>query len=141
VATYPRSLDVEVLTAASRSLEGLRDFRAFCRPRVGATTIRELREFSWRREDAGADGGLVVATVRADAFCHAMVRSLVGAVLAVGDGRRDAAWLAGVAASPRRSSAIAVAAARGLTLEQVVFPSDAEIARRSEVSRARRSLD
>jgi tRNA pseudouridine38-40 synthase len=141
VLTYPRPLDVGALDAASRSLEGLRDFRAFCRPRAGATTIRELREFSWRREEEGADAGLVVATVRADAFCHAMVRSLVGAVLAVGDGRRDAAWLAKIASSSRRSPAITVAAAQGLTLEEVVFPSDTEVALRSARPRARRTLD
>jgi tRNA pseudouridine38-40 synthase len=141
VHTYPRALEVGALAAASRSLEGLRDFRAFCRPRAGATTIRDLREFSWRREEGGADAGLVVATVRADAFCHSMVRSLVGAVLAVGDGRRDAAWLAAVASSPRRSSAITIAAAQGLTLEEVVFPSDAQIARRAAAPRSRRTLN
>jgi tRNA pseudouridine38-40 synthase len=141
VFTYPRALDVGALAAASQSLEGLRDFRAFCRPRVGATTIRELREFSWRREEGGADAGLVVATLRADAFCHSMVRSLVGAMLAVGDGRRDAAWLAEVASSPRRSSAITIAAAKGLTLEEVLFPPDAEVARRAAAPRSRRTLN
>jgi len=141
VMTYPRSLDLEILAAVSRSLEGLQDFRAFCRPRAGATTVRNLMEFSWHREDAGADAGLIVATVRADAFCHSMVRSLVGAVLAVGDGRRDSGWLAEIASSPRRSPAITVAASQGLTLEEVVFPSDPEIARRSARPRTRRTLD
>jgi tRNA pseudouridine38-40 synthase len=141
VLTYPRALDVGALTEASRSLTGLRDFCAFCRPRPGATTIRDLREFSWRREESGADSGLVVATVRADAFCHSMVRSLVGAVLAVGDGRRDAAWLRQVASSPQRSPAIAVAPGRGLTLEEVAYPTDAEVALRAAHTRGRRTLN
>lgn len=141
VLTYPRALDVGTLTEASRSLTGLRDFCAFCRPRPGATTIRDLREFSWRREASGADEGLIVATVRADAFCHSMVRSLVGAVLAVGDGRRDAGWLSRVAASPKRSPAIAVAPGHGLTLEEVVYPTDTEVALRANHARGRRTLN
>ncbi len=141
VLAYPRALDIGTLAEASRSLTGLRDFCAFCRPREGATTIRDLRELSWRREESGADAGLVVATVRADAFCHSMVRSLVGAVLAVGDGRRDAAWLSRVASSPQRSPAIAVAPGCGLTLEGVVYPTDEEVARRAVRPRGRRTLN
>jgi len=141
VLTYPRALEVGTLGEASRSLTGLRDFCAFCRPREGATTVRDLTEFSWRREDSGPDAGLVVATVRADAFCHSMVRSLVGAVLAVGDGRRDGEWLSRVASAPKRSPAIAVAPARGLTLEEVVYPFDAEVALRAAQARGRRRLN
>ncbi len=141
VLAYPRSLDAARLNEASSSLLGLRDFTAFCRPREGATTIRDLREFSWTRVAEGADAGLLVATVRADAFCHSMVRSLVGAVLAVGDGRRDLDWLASVSGSPHRSSAIVVAAPHGLTLEEVRYPPDADLAERAEATRDRRSLD
>ncbi len=133
-----RPLDVELLAKASATLTGLKDFAAFCRPREGATTIRTLKEFSWNREDDGPDVGLVVATVRADAFCHSMVRSLVGAVLAVGEGRRDLDWLAGVAESPTRTSRIAVAPPHGLTLEEVTYPEDGELAARAETTRARR---
>jgi tRNA pseudouridine38-40 synthase len=138
VTWIDRSLDVDALNLASATLLGLRDFTPFCRGREGATTIRELREFSWRRVESGADAGLVVATVRADAFCHAMVRSLVGAVMAVGYGRRDLEWLHMVATHPTRSPAIKVAAPRGLTLEKVVYPADADMAARAEATRARR---
>ncbi|MBN2176905.1 MAG: tRNA pseudouridine(38-40) synthase TruA [Demequinaceae bacterium] len=134
-------LDLALLTEASDALTGLRDFAAFCRSREGSTTIRTLLEFSWRREDRGPDAGLVVATVRADAFCHSMVRSLVGAVLAVGEGRRDLCWLMEVAESPRRTPRISVAAPHGLTLEEVVYPPDNEVASRAESTRARRALD
>lgn len=135
-----RDLDVDVLNEASATLVGLRDFAVFCRPREGATTVRDLKQFSWERVTRGADTGLVVATVRADAFCHSMVRSLVGAVTAVGVGKRDAEWLAGIARRDKRSDAISVAPAQGLTLEEVVYPSDAELASRAALTRARRAL-
>lgn len=134
-------LDLDALSVASSALTGLRDFAPFCRPREGATTIRELTEFSWERVTTGPDTGLVVATVEADAFCHSMVRSLVGAVLAVGKGRRDGDWLAGVVATPGRSHAVKVALARGLTLERVSYPADEDLALRARVTRDKRSLD
>ncbi|WP_062383906.1 tRNA pseudouridine(38-40) synthase TruA [Demequina iriomotensis] len=140
VLAVSRPLDVDALEAASSTLTGLRDFAAFCRGREGATTIRDLLELSWRRETDGPDAGLVVATVRADAFCHSMVRSLVGALLTVGEGRRDLDWLALVAASEGRSQAIAVAPAHGLTLEEVSYPDDALLAARAEATRGRRTL-
>ena len=73
------------MNEASAALLGEHDFASFCKQREGATTIRTLLELGWARD---ADG-LAVATVRADAFCHSMVRSLVGCLLAVGEGRRD----------------------------------------------------
>lgn len=133
-----RDLDVDALNEASATVTGLRDFAVFCRPREGATTVRDLRQFSWERVTNGADTGLVVATVRADAFCHSMVRSLVGAVTAVGTGKRDLGWLAALAAMDRRDDAIEVAPARGLTLEEVLYPPDSELAERAILTRARR---
>ncbi|WP_062380583.1 tRNA pseudouridine(38-40) synthase TruA [Demequina pelophila] len=140
VARSSRPLDVDALNAASSTLMGLRDFAPFCRPREGATTIRELKELSWVRATSGPDTGLVVATVRADAFCHSMVRSLVGALVAVGEGRRDLDWFAHVAAGTERSQAVAVAPPQGLTLEEVTYPEDALLAERAEATRGRRTL-
>ena len=137
VLAYNRRLDVDALNAASGMVTGLRDFAAFCRPRPGATTIRTLEELSWLR----SGDGVLEATLRADAFCHSMVRSLIGALLAVGDGRRGHEWLADVIASPERSQAITVAPPHGLTLEEVVYPPDAEVAARAELTRNRRSLE
>jgi tRNA pseudouridine38-40 synthase len=141
VAWVEGEVDLPALAAASASLTGLRDFAPFCKARDGATTIRDLQEFSWDRPASGADAGLLVATVRADAFCHSMVRSLVGAVLAVGQGRRDLAWLSEIARGSARAQAIAVAPAHGLTLEEVVYPPDADLAARAEQTRGRRTLD
>ncbi|NLE99028.1 MAG: tRNA pseudouridine(38-40) synthase TruA, partial [Propionibacterium sp.] len=89
VIAVPQPVDVERLNELAPLLLGLRDFAPFCKPRDGATTIRELRELGARRRD----DGVVEIHLLADAFCHSMVRSLVGALLAAAGGRRDAAWL------------------------------------------------
>lgn len=131
---HPTALDGEAMSAAAESLLGLHDFAAFCRPREGATTIRTLQEFSWSRD---ADG-VLVARVRADAFCHSMVRALVGACLAAGDGRFGAERPAQLRDAAERTSAFAVVPAKGLTLVEVGYPPDAELAARVEQTRARR---
>ena len=134
VLWWPRPLDVEAMAEASRALLGLRDFAAFCKRREGATTIRTLQELGWARD---ADG-LAVATVQADAFCHHMVRSLVGCLLAVGEGRRPVGWPAEVLAAGARDPAVAVVPAHGLTLEEVGYPDAAALADQAERARARR---
>lgn len=136
VVPYPRPLDQAAMDDAARRLLGLHDFAAFCRRREGATTIRTLVEFAWTRDVEG----LVVARVVADAFCHSMVRALVGTVLPVGEGRRDAGWPARVLAAGVRDSAVNVAPARGLVLSEVLYPPDDELALRAEQARTRRVL-
>ncbi|MHB8452087.1 MAG: tRNA pseudouridine(38-40) synthase TruA, partial [Mycobacteriales bacterium] len=109
---WPRPLDLERLRTASRGLVGAHDFAAFCRQREGASTIRTLLTLDWSRDD----GATLTATLEADAFCHSMVRSLVGAMLPVGDGRRDPSWPAVVLAAGVRTGEAPVAPAHGLTL-------------------------
>lgn len=130
VVPWPRPLDLDAMRIASAELLGLNDFAAFCRPREGATTIRELQRLEWSRE-----GDQILARVTADAFCWSMVRSLVGALLAVGEGRLEPAWCAALLAETSRSSAFAVAPARGLTLVAVDYPPDDELAARIDVTR------
>ena len=134
VLAWPRQLDPAAMNAAAVALTGEHDFASFCRQREGASTIRTLLDLHWSRED----DGLLVAHVRADAFCHSMVRSLVGCLLAIGEARRDVGWAAEVLAASRRESAVAVAPAHGLTLEEVGYPPDAELGARVEITRARR---
>jgi tRNA pseudouridine38-40 synthase len=123
------------MAEASAALVGLHDFASFCRQREGATTVRTLLDLAWtRRTD-----GVVEAAVRADAFCHSMVRSLVGCLIAVGEGRRPVGWPAEMLAAGRRDSAVTVAPPHGLTLEEVGYPPDTELAARTEVTRARRA--
>ncbi len=139
---WPRRLHVEAMNAASDTLLGEHDFAAFCRRRPGATTIRCLGEFSWKREPlTGVGAGaphVLVAHVSADAFCHSMVRSLVGALLAVGEGRREPNWPAELLTLRERASSVSVAPAHGLTLVQVDYPGDDQLAARALVTRRMR---
>ncbi|GAA1388909.1 tRNA pseudouridine(38-40) synthase TruA [Luteococcus peritonei] len=130
-------LDLERANAAATMLLGLHDFAPFCKPRDGATTIRTLTGLQAARR---ADG-VVEFTVVADAFCHSMVRSLMGAMTAVGTGARDEAWLAEVMASPKRHNGVTVMPAKGLCLEEVGYPADHRLAERAELARAVRTLD
>ncbi|AIG80039.1 MULTISPECIES: tRNA pseudouridine(38-40) synthase TruA [Amycolatopsis] len=130
---WGRPLSVDAMNEASAALLGLQDFAAFCKQREGGTTIRELQRLVWRRTGPHA----VEVEVSADAFCHSMVRSLVGALLLVGDGRRPLDWPGDVLESRTRDSA--VAPAHGLTLMAVDYPPDAELAARADQTRAMRT--
>ncbi len=136
VLTWPRELDLDLMNQAAEPLLGQHDFAAFCRKRAGATTIRTLLDLRWERTVAG----VAVGTVRADAFCHNMVRALVGSLVAVGEGRQDPGWPAEVLAARRRNSAVRVMRARGLTLEEVGYPAEDQLAHRALESRAVRTL-
>jgi tRNA pseudouridine38-40 synthase len=154
---WRRPLDVAAMQDAADALTGLRDFAAYCKPREGATTIRDLQRLrvtgrrqqppspppgrSPHRGDGNAGpaadpGDLVVIDVTAGAFCHSMVRSLVGALLAVGDGRFPVDRPAALLAAGRRTAEIAVAPAHGLTLIGVDYPTGAELAARAVQTRA-----
>ncbi|MFJ1973172.1 tRNA pseudouridine(38-40) synthase TruA [Streptomyces sp. NPDC087903] len=130
------SLDVDAMNEAARRLLGEHDFAAYCKRREGATTIRTLQALALER---GADG-IITATVRADAFCHNMVRSLIGALLFVGDGHRGPEWPGKVLAAGVRDSAVHVVRPHGLTLEEVGYPADELLAARNKEARNRRSL-
>ncbi|MFW3169995.1 tRNA pseudouridine(38-40) synthase TruA [Geodermatophilus sp. CPCC 206100] len=130
---WPRRLDVDAMHLAAGLLLGEHDFAAFCRRREGATTVRTLLALAVARE-----GDLVEVRASADAFCHSMVRSLVGALLAVGEGRRPPEWPAGLLPRTRRADEVPVAPAGGLALVGVDYPPDAELAARARVTRARR---
>ncbi len=130
--SWPRPVDLGALRTAAAGLLGEQDFAAYCKRKEHGTTVRTVRRLDWDRE---ADGTLV-ATVEADAFCQAMVRSLVGALLAVGDGRRPVDWPAGLLRRAERASEGAVAPAYGLTLAAVTYPDDpADYAARAALTR------
>lgn len=134
---YPAELDHAAMDAAARELAGLHDWAAYCRPREGATTIRELQHFSWTRE---ADG-VLVARLQADAFCHSMVRALVGATVAVGEGKLEAGRAVSVRDEAVRTKEFKVMPAAGLTLLEVGYPPDQDLAARAEQTRARRDAE
>lgn len=135
VLAWPRPLDVDAMNRAAAPLLGQQDFASFCKQREGATTIRTLLDLTWERSPEG----VLVGTVRADAFCHSMVRALVGCLLAVGEGRRPAGWAAEILRAERRDPAVAVVHAHGLTLEEVAYPVDDELAARNQLTRAKRA--
>jgi tRNA pseudouridine38-40 synthase len=134
VVAWRRTLDLDAMNQAAVGLLGEHDFAAFCRRRAGGTTVRGLLELHWERVD-----GVAVATVRADAFCHSMVRALTGCLVVVGEGSREPGWAAEVLAARRRDPAVRVMPAHGLTLEEVSYPAAAELAARARVTRATRS--
>lgn len=134
ITAWPRPLDLEAMHIASRELLGLHDFAAFCRQREGATTIRDLQRLDWTSE-----GDLITAHVTADAFCWSMVRSLVGAALAVGEHRRPPSWCRELLSARSRSNDFAAAPARGLTLVGVDYPPDDQLAARKLITRGVRT--
>ncbi|MGD9483700.1 tRNA pseudouridine(38-40) synthase TruA [Streptomyces sp. TRM70308] len=129
-------LDADAMNEAARRLLGEHDFAAYCKKREGATTIRRLLDLRWERRP----DGVLEATVRADAFCHNMVRALVGAMLFVGDGHRPPSWPGEVLAAGVRDSAVHVVRPHGLTLEEVGYPADDELPARNAAARRLRTL-
>ena len=131
---YPRPLAIDDMNEAARACLGEHDFAAFCRRREGASTVRELLRLEWSRPAPT----LALASLVADAFCHNMVRALVGALLRVGDGARPAGWPAQVLAAARRDPAVPVVAPHGLCLEEVGYPPDDQLAQRVLATRRAR---
>jgi tRNA pseudouridine38-40 synthase len=128
---HPRRLDVAAMNEAAGALRGEHDFAAFCRRREGATTIRELLRLDWSRLPAS----VAVATVVADAFCHNMVRALMGALIRVGEGGRPVSWPGQVLAAGERDPGVTVMPPHGLCLEEVRYPADGELAGRALATR------
>jgi tRNA pseudouridine38-40 synthase len=133
----PRTLDLAAMNEAAALLLGEHDFAAFCRKREGATTVRALRRLEWARDADGVAVGCVVA----DAFCHNMVRALVGSLLPVGEGSRPLSWPAQVLAATVRDPAVRVVPAHGLSLEEVRYPEPELLAARAALTRRVRVAD
>ncbi|WP_318646754.1 tRNA pseudouridine(38-40) synthase TruA [Nocardioides donggukensis] len=131
VLSWPRPLDLDAMNTAAAPLLGEHDFAAFCKRREGATTVRRVLALHVGR----LPEGLVVATVQADAFCHHMVRSLMGCLVRVGEGRREPAWVREILRAGRRDPAVPVLAAHGLVLEEVRYPPDDALADQADATR------
>lgn len=140
VLPLPRAVDVDRMNEAAAPLVDEHDFAALCKKREGGTTIRRILELEWLREPSDRGGlGRAAMVVTADAFCHSMVRSLVGLLLPVGEGRQPVDWPAGVVGSGSRDPRVMVMPARGLVLERVDYPPDAQLAARQEITRTVRA--
>ncbi len=132
---YPAPLDVGLLNEGGSHLLGMQDFAAFCKPRDGATTIRELQRYDYVR---GHDD-VITGTVQADAFCHNMVRALVGSTLRVGSGEMRPEWLGERLAAGVKDARSILAAAHPLVLEEIAYPGKEGMGARAELTRARRN--
>lgn len=133
-AETTKALHLDAMKQASDEMLGLQDFTTFCKAREGSTAVRELLRFDWRV----ADDGAYVAAIEADAFCHSMVRALVGAVVAVGSERIDHSTLLELRDARQRTSRFTVMPAHGLSLEEITYPPNHELEKRVEQTRARR---
>ena len=131
----PYSLDEDAMNELGSRLCGLHDWGAFCRPKAGATTIRTLTRFQWERDGEG----ILVGTVVADAFCHSMVRSLVGAAVAVGRGKLSVEEVLALRDRAERTSSWTTMPAKGLTLVSIEYPADNQLASRASDTRAKRA--
>lgn len=128
-----RPLDVDAMNIASEKLLGLSDFTAYCKPADFGSMIRTLHEYNWTRTDFG-----VVARLKADAFCHSMVRALIGALVLVGEGKRPINFPSDLLASRKRDSTVVTMPPHGLVLEEVYYPADDQLAARQLETRALR---
>lgn len=133
IVAHPKPLTVDLMNQAAEHLLGEHDFAAFCKQREGATTIRTLKALRTIR-----GGETIATTVRADAFCHSMVRALMGCLVAVGERRFPPELAAEVLAAGVRDPRIKVMPPHGLVLEEVVYPPDGDLAARVVESRRRR---
>lgn len=140
-AVWPKAVDIEAMQQAAEQLVGLHDFAAFCKAKPHATTIRDLLSFEWVDVSTPSEPQLYEARVGADAFCWSMVRSLVGCCLRVGEGSRGIDFAAEMLALNSRSSHIPLAPAKGLSLVQVDYPADVDLAARAAQTRDRRTAD
>lgn len=131
-----RVLDVPAMDIAGQVLVGEHDFAAFCRARAGASSVRRVLSLSVERRIDPRDPVLIVVRIAADAFCHSMVRSIVGALLAVGEGSLSAEEMAGLLAARQRVSRFTTVPALGLSLMEVAYPPEPDLA--DQARRARR---
>lgn len=131
VTVHRSVLDASAMARAAPELIGEHDFAAFCRGREGASTVRRVLRLEVHRDGRRR----VLVTIEADAFCHSMVRAIVGALVVVGEGRRDPAWVGQVLALGVRDSAVTVMPPQGLVLEAVAYPPDDFVAERAAVTR------
>lgn len=135
IALRTDALDERAMMIAGADLLGEHDFLSFCKPREGATTIRTLRKLVVSRPELGPDAGLLVVDLEADAFCHSMVRTIVGTLIEVGRGKRPVTWPKERLEQQSRDRGVIVAPAHGLTLEMVDYPDPQRYAERAEMAR------
>jgi tRNA pseudouridine38-40 synthase len=132
-------LDLPAMKNCAKVFIGLHDFAAFCKPRAGSTTIRRLKKVTISRNPLM--GNIVEIELLADAFCHNMVRSLVGAMVAVGRKRASVADVRSRLKSGSRTGSFKVLGPRGLSLIEVGYPRASKLGSQAKKARNLRSLE
>ncbi len=127
----PFALDLDVMNRAGESMLGERDFSSFCRrPKPGAgfdepSLVRHLLAATWTRADPEQWGvSLLRFEITATSYCHQMVRSIVGTLVDIGLGRRDAESIPAMLAARDRNAAGQVAPPTGLVLWSVDYSGE-----------------
>ena len=133
----PSELNLDLMQDAAKGLTGLKDFGAFCKPRPEATTIRELRKLELKR----LSDGVIEVVLEADAFCHNMVRAIVGSLIAVGSGKLSASELWEIQVAAKRVSKFKVVDPKGLSLSEIRYPEDPKLAEQAKKARNRRGIE
>ncbi|MCS4484585.1 tRNA pseudouridine(38-40) synthase TruA [Gleimia sp. 6138-11-ORH1] len=129
------TLDLTKMREGAQLMLGEHDFLSFCKPREGASTVRTLEKLELRATEAEIEVHLT-----ADAFCHSMVRSIVGALVEIGKGKRELTWLQSLIEHPSRQAAAPLAPPHGLTLAKVDYPPAEEWESQQRLTRRFRSL-
>jgi tRNA pseudouridine38-40 synthase len=109
-------LDLTAMNEAATGLVGEHDFASFCRVPDSGSTTRKVLSAAWSMESP-----MTVFTIVANAFCHQMVRSIVGFMIDVGKGRRRSTEIESVLAARDRSKASNMAPPHGLILWEVGY--------------------
>ncbi len=132
-----RHLDEKKMNEASQALLGLHDFASYCRPRSFGSTIRHLQKINVTRKN-----GVIEVELVADAFAHNMVRSIVGALIKVGDGKATKADLSRVLAMKKRTATgWKVVEPHGLTLMKIGYPAESKLAAQAIATQRIRTED
>jgi tRNA pseudouridine38-40 synthase len=136
--SVPWALDVAPMNDVAKEFYGLKDFRAYCKEREGTTTIRVLREIVVKRRKSD---GVIEIEIEADAFCHNMVRSIVGALMAAGSGRATTEDIRKSLTGKRNDHAYKVQSPHGLSLIKIAYPPKSKLAAQAELAKRVRTLD
>jgi len=119
----PGELDLAAMRIGSDALLGEHDFTAFCRRPPGETAPMTRRVLSTSWATIPGDQPVLRFQIEANAFCHQMVRSIVGILVAIGQGRVRAGDLLAILQRGDRSGTGSPAPPRGLCLVGVRYPA------------------
>lgn len=132
-------LDLDLMRDGAKEFIGLHDFNSFCKARAGATTIRRMKSIKiTRNPDLG---GVIEIELIADAFCHNMVRAIVGGLIAVAQGSAQKSEITHVLKVAQKRAPFKVATPEGLTLVEIGYPADDKLEEQAAITRKKRQLD